>query len=177
MRSIREMAAKLEVYVYRDKLTGLLNPAAYIGKKSELDEKMKTHSHLNYAVVIFDANFLKKVNDKYGHEAGNELIRRATKVICNVFANSSVYRVGGDEFAAVLENQDYEKRIELLELFDKKVAEETFTIAGDTLTVSVARGLGIYEPGMDFESVAKKADAEMYAHKSALKSKLGEEVR
>ncbi len=177
VRSIREMAAKLEVYVYRDKLTGLLNPAAYIGKKSELDEKMKAHSHLNYAVVIFDANFLKKVNDKYGHEAGNELIRRATKVICNVFANSSVYRVGGDEFAAVLENQDYEKRIELLELFDKKVAEETFTIAGDTLTVSVARGLGIYEPGMDFESVAKKADAEMYAHKSALKSKLGEEVR
>ncbi len=177
VRSIREMAAKLEVYVYRDKLTGLLNPAAYIGKKAELNEKMKAHSSLKYGVIIFDANFLKKVNDKYGHDAGNELIRRAAKVISQVFANSSVYRVGGDEFATVLENQDYERRLELLELFDKKVTEETFTVAGDTLTVSVARGLGIYEPGMDFESVAKKADAEMYAHKSALKSKLGEEVR
>ena len=177
VRSIKEMAAKLEIYVYRDKLTGLLNAAAYISKKAELDEQSKLNSGLNYGVVIFDANFLKKVNDNYGHEAGNELLRRAAKVISKVFANSSAYRVGGDEFAAILENQDYDRREELLKLFDEAVAAETFTAAGDTLNLSVARGLGIFEPGMKFAEVSKKADSEMYAHKAAIKAKFGEEVR
>ncbi len=177
VRSIREMAAKLEIYVYRDKLTGLRNAAAYIGKAADLDAQNKIVSDLSYGVVIFDANFLKKVNDQYGHEAGNELIRRAAKVIRTVFENSPVYRIGGDEFAAVLEGRDYENREELLRLFDEKAAQEQFTIAGNTLTVSVARGLGVYENGMSFENVAKRADAAMYNHKSAIKAKFGEDVR
>ena len=177
VRSIREMAAKLEVYVYRDKLTGLRNAAAYISKGSELDTQGKLISDLNYGVVIFDVNFLKKVNDQYGHGAGNELLCHASKVICKVFDHSPVYRIGGDEFAAILEGQDYENRKELLALFDEKIGEEHFDAAGDTLSVSVARGLGIYENGMDFASVAKRADVAMYNHKAALKSKFGEDVR
>ena len=127
--------------------------------------------------MLFDANFLKKVNDKYGHEAGNELLRHAAAVIRRVFANSHVYRIGGDEFTAILEGQDYDNRLALLEKFDEETAKEQFTIAGDTLTVSVARGLGVYEHGMDFAAVSKNADAAMYSHKLAIKSKYGEEVR
>lgn len=177
VRSIREMASKLEFYVYRDKLTGLRNAAAYMSKASELDEHTKKNHTAQYGVVIFDANFLKKVNDKYGHEAGNELLRHAAQAICKVFVNSPVYRIGGDEFAAILEGPDYENREALLQLFDIKVNEEHFKAAGDTLTVSVARGLGIYEEGMKFSDVSKKADNAMYKHKSALKAKYGEEVR
>ena len=105
VKSIRDMAAKLEFYVYRDKLTGLRNPAAYMSKASELDDQSSLRDDLNYGVVIFDANFLKKVNDNYGHEAGNELLRHAAKVIETVFANSLTYRTGGDEFAAILEGE------------------------------------------------------------------------
>ena len=177
VRSIREMAAKLEIYVYRDKLTGLRNAAAYISKAADLDAQRKLVSDLTYGVVIFDANFLKKVNDKYGHEAGNEMLRHAANVIRRVFANSHVYRIGGDEYAAILEGQDYDNRLALLEKFDEETAKEHFTAAGDTLTISVARGLGVYEHGMDFAAVSKNADAAMYNHKLAIKSKYGEEVR
>ena len=177
VRSIREMASKLEIYVYRDKLTGLRNAAAYISKAADLDSQSKLVSELSYGVVIFDANFLKKVNDKYGHEAGNELLRHAAKVIREVFSRSPVYRIGGDEFAAILEREDYENREKLLKVFDEKVEQEHFKAAGDTLTVSVARGLGTYELGMTFSEVSKKADVAMYEHKSALKAKFGEEVR
>ena len=158
-------------------MTGLRNAAAYISKGSELDTQGKLISDLNYGVVIFDVNFLKKVNDQYGHGAGNELLRHASKVICKVFDHSPVYRIGGDEFAAILEGQDYENRKELLTLFDEKIGEEHFDAAGDTLSLSVARGLGIYENGMDFAAVAKRADVAMYNHKAALKSKFGEDVR
>lgn len=177
VRSIREMASRLEVYVYRDKLTGLRNVAAYTTKGNELDAQSKVLSDLAYAVILFDVNFLKKVNDNYGHQAGNQLIRHAARVICKVFRHSPVYRVGGDEFIAVLEQSDYEKRNELLKMFDRKLAEETFKVGKNTLTISVARGIGIYEQGMEFSEVAKKADAEMYAHKAAIKAKYGEEVR
>ena len=177
VQSIRDMATKLEFYVYRDKLTGLRNAAAYMSKSAELNEKSKHDPNLNYGVIIFDVNFLKKVNDNYGHEAGNELLKHAAKVIEEVFANSPAYRVGGDEFAAVLEGADYENRQALLLLFDEKLAQEHFTVAGNVITVSSARGLGVYEHGMEFAAVAKKADAAMYNHKTALKAKYGEEVR
>ena len=177
VQSIREMASKLEEYVYRDKLTGLRNAAAYMSKAKELDAQNVEGNELHYGVVLFDANFLKKVNDNYGHEAGNELLRHAAKVICRVFAHSPVYRIGGDEFTAILEGEDYENRDDLLRIFDQKVSEEHFKAGNDILTVSVARGLGVYESGMKFAEVSKIADAAMYNHKAAIKAKYGEEVR
>ena len=177
VKSIREMATRLEEYMYRDKLTGLRNAAAFMSKAADLDAQRKVNANLNYAVVIFDANFLKKVNDNYGHEAGNALLQHAGKVIKTVFSNSLTYRTGGDEFAAILENQDYVNREELMRNFIEAVPQEKFTVGGDTLTVSVACGLAIYEGDMDFATVAKKADGEMYKHKAAIKAKFGEEVR
>lgn len=177
VKSIREMATKLEEYMYRDKLTGLRNAASFMGKAKALDAQRNLQKDLHYGVVIFDANFLKKVNDNYGHEAGNALLQHAAKVIRTVFANSPTYRTGGDEFAAILENQDYDNRAELMRLFLEAVPQEKFTVEGNTLTVSVACGLAIYETGMEFAEVAKKADGEMYKHKAAIKAKFGEEVR
>ena len=173
VRSIREMAAKLEVYVYRDKLTGLRNAAAYMSKGAELDERRRRGDDLQYGVIIFDANFLKRTNDQYGHQAGNELLRHAAQVICRVFDHSPVYRIGGDEFAAILEHQDYEQREALLRRFDEEVAEEKFDAAGHKLPLSVARGLAVYEKGMEYSAVAKRADAAMYNHKTALKTAMG----
>ena len=102
VKSIREMVSKLEIYVYRDKLTGLLNPTAY-ARKIEAIKKLEKPK---YAVVVFDANFLKKINDNYGHEAGNELIIRAASLISRTFSNSSVFRIGGDEFIVFIRNKD-----------------------------------------------------------------------
>lgn len=177
VRSIREMATKLEGYVYRDKLTGLRNAAAYMSKAAELEAQRQARSDLSYGVVLFDVNFLKKVNDKHGHQAGNQLIRHASRVICKVFAHSPVYRVGGDEFVAVLQQRDYDNREELLRLFDEKIAEASFVVAGETINISVARGLAIYQQGMEFSDVTKRADFLMYNHKAAIKAKFGEDVR
>ncbi|MBO4779981.1 MAG: diguanylate cyclase [Selenomonadaceae bacterium] len=177
VRSIRDMATKLEGYVYRDKLTGLRNAAAYMSKAAELEAQAKLIPDLTYGVVLFDVNFLKKVNDNYGHQAGNQLIRHASRVICKVFAHSPVYRVGGDEFIAILQHQDYDNREELLSRFDENIAEASFKFAGETINLSVARGLATYNPGMEFSDVTKAADIMMYTHKAAIKAKYGEDVR
>ena len=172
IESIEEMVSKLEIYVYRDKLTGLRNAAAYIRKTDDLDRQTGNGQVPAYAVVVFDANFLKRINDTYGHEAGNELIRRAARNICEVFAHSPVFRIGGDEFTAILEHHDYEHRDELLTAFDEKSAADGFEVNGENLPVSVARGIGIYKEGMTYAAVFQQADEAMYRHKAELKAKM-----
>lgn len=66
-------------------------------------------------------NDLKKVNDFYGHDAGDRHILSAKKLICDVFKHSPVYRIGGDEFTVILTGTDYENGIELLQAFDRQV--------------------------------------------------------
>lgn len=61
--------------------------------------------------------------------------------------------------------------------FDEIIMPESFEFAGEVINVSVAPGVGIYRHRMAFADVAKKADSEMYIHKSASKAKYGEEVR
>lgn len=173
VESIREMVTKLEAYVYRDKLTGLRNTAAYARKTEELAQKVKQDKGAEYAVVVFDANFLKRTNDTYGHDAGNELIRRVSRAICKVFAHSPVFRIGGDEFVTILEGHDYDNREVLLLDFDEEIKEASFTLDGKTVLVSVARGLGLYQNGKEYGEVFQAADEAMYHHKTAIKAKLG----
>ena len=171
--SIKDMVAKLEIYMYRDKLTGVFNTAAYVRKVDEIEKHRKNTVEKPYAVIVFDANFLKRINDKYGHEAGNELICRAAKLISRIFSNSRVYRIGGDEFVVILTDKDYEDRESLLKQFDSEVANESFTVDGQEIKVSIARGIAVYHKTEEFAEIFRQADAAMYENKSAIKAKLG----
>ena len=173
--SIKEMVAKLEVYVYRDKLTGLRNPTAY-GRMSK-DIEMRSKKGAQYAVVVFDANGLKQMNDTYGHEAGNALIQNAAMIICDVYKHSPVFRIGGDEFAAILENHDYEHRDELLKEFLEVSMKSTITVSEITLPVSVAAGMGVYQGDENYAAVFNRADEEMYKNKIEIKKKLNMPMR
>lgn len=174
VQSITEMVAKLEIYVYRDKLTGLLNVAAYARKVKSLEERQAEDGQgTPYAVAVFDANFLKRINDTYGHEAGNELIVRAADMISRVFNDCPVYRIGGDEFAAVLENKSYEERASLLYKFDHEAENEYFFVGDQKIMVSVARGMAVGNTKQNFNDIFQQADAAMYKHKAAIKARLG----
>ena len=169
--SIKEMVSKLEIYVYRDKLTGLRNTTAYARKIEEIRKNITDDD--KYAVALFDVNFLKRTNDTYGHEAGNELIIRAASLIERIFENSCVYRIGGDEFVAIVEGSDYDNREFLLNKFDKELIKETFKMNGYEIKVSVAHGIATYRASEEYETIFRRADARMYEHKSAIKAAMG----
>ena len=57
---------------------------------------------MNFALFLVDINGLKKVNDVYGHQFGNKLIVETTNILVQVFGHDNVYRIGGDEFVALL---------------------------------------------------------------------------
>lgn len=153
---------------YRDSLTDVRNNAAYTESKILLDQLVKDGSLKDFGVVIFDINNLKTVNDTLGHEAGDKYIQNGCKLICNTFKHSPVFRIGGDEFIAILEGEDYRERGVLVTLFNDKV-ENNIRNGG----VAVACGMSAFDPATDkgFDDVFERADRKMYERKNILKSK------
>ena len=116
---------------------------------------------------MFDLNDLKEINDTKGHKTGDISIFNACMLIQEYFAHSPVYRIGGDEFAVILEGQDFRERVELLSSFNKQ-AEDNL----QTGRIVVASGMSVFRPEEDrsFRSVFERADRMMYRRKAQLKA-------
>ncbi len=156
-----------KVLAYTDPLTGVKNTLAYADFENQTNEQIAKGTLKDFGLVVFDLNNLKKTNDTKGHEAGDDLLREASHTICGQFKRSPVFRVGGDEFVAVLEGEDYVNRYKLLEAFNRRI-EENLREGG----VVVAAGLSVYRPGEDggCRQVFERADRRMYGRKSVLKA-------
>ena len=161
----------LDIIAYKDLLTGFNNYAAYTQAISEINEMIKNDRDAEFAVAMLDVNGLKAINDAYGHEAGNTLIRSSTQLIASVFVNSDVFRIGGDEFVVILKDKDYSARTELIELFLKLMKETTYMAGGKQHIVSVAIGLADYDKNLhtNYDDVFHSADKFMYEHKYSCK--------
>ena len=116
--------------------------------------------------MICDVNDLKKVNDLLGHTAGDDHIRSACKLICNIFKHSPVFRIGGDEFAIILRGEDYGSRFTLLN--ELHIASLDNKKHGQVI---VACGMAEYIRGKDYyvSDVFNRADNSMYEDKKSLK--------
>lgn len=149
-----------------DELTNVKNKHAFVEIKDLLLEEMHKDAGRRSAVVVCDVNNLKLSNDLYGHEAGDELIRSACKIICREFKYSPVFRIGGDEFAVLLGSRDFENREQLVAEF-KSHMEENKRNGSIVIAIGMAE---ILMPTMDgINEALQKADAAMYAHKQELK--------
>ena len=157
----------------RDPLTKVSNRMAFEDKEKHLQSLINSDEDLKFAVVMFDVNNLKLINDTEGHEAGDEYLIRSCHLICNVFKHSPVFRMGGDEFVAVLSGEDYDMRDELLAKFNEQLSPYSDTMPLPPDYVSVACGMSVYDPQTDstVTDVNKRADDEMYRDKAAKKGK------
>ena len=100
---------ELTQIAYTDELTQINNRAAYAQKTIELD-----NSDNNYCIISLDLNNLKQVNDKYGHFAGDRLIRDFGLLLNDVFKEYFCARIGGDEFVVVMEDATLDNVTELI---------------------------------------------------------------
>jgi len=151
---------------YTDALTGAKNKLAYIESEYKIDESITNRTLEKMSLVVFDINGTKIVNDTLGHVAGDKHIVDAYNLINEFIKESSIYRVGGDEFIAILEGNDYDNRGEILAEFHNKIITN---VANDS--VVIAFGKAEYVPGKDenCKSVLERADKLMYKQKEALK--------
>ena len=155
--SLRMLNKKLVELTETDALTHVKNRAAYVSKEVELNSVIRSGSHIEFAVGVFDINNLKNMNDNYGHESGDTYIVNCCSVLCKVFRNSPVYRIGGDEFAVLMQGDDYNERDALLGKFKAKMEEINAKASSPESVVSMAGGIGVYEKGHDDGYVKKIA--------------------
>lgn len=159
----------VERMIKHDELTGIKNNNAFMELGQSLDEKIRTADpDLRFGIIMCDVNDLKRYNDTRGHSFGDEFLRRACRMICENFARSQVYRIGGDEFVVYLTGEEYEIREELLENLRRESNANGRSRSGPV----IATGISVYEPASDakFSDVFKRADLDMYVNKKVLKS-------
>lgn len=150
----------------KDALTGIKNKHAYAKAEMQLDEQIKEGLAEPFAIAVCDINGLKQVNDELGHVAGDEYIKSACMLICEIFQHSPVFRIGGDEFTVILKGRDLENRIVLFESLAHKLAANK-----REGLVTIACGISEFEPKTDIrvQDVFERADEAMYQNKRNMK--------
>ena len=151
---------------YTDPLTGVLSRHAYVVTEETIDGDIREGKISEFAVIVFDLNNLKKVNDSYGHETGDKYIILSVDLIKEHFPGADIYRFGGDEFVTVLNGYLFERRESMLDSFNKAI-EENMSLGGPI----VATGMSTFLRGEDntFRAVFLRADSAMYERKMELK--------
>ena len=126
----------------------------------------------DFGVIVLDVNNLKEANDRHGHDAGNKLIVTAARIISTTFKRSPVFRIGGDEFVVILQNNDLNALEELIVKFDSECANTFVKTDSAEIAVSIAKGFARYDSGRDtqFVDVFNRADNVMYENKSGTKA-------
>ena len=162
---LHERERELRFSANRDSLTGLRNTTSYKRWVAEFDKEI-ANTTANFGVAVFDLNQLKETNDTYGHDAGDKLIVTAAKVISDVFKRSPVFRIGGDEFLAILRHRDLEDCETLFKQLDLVCSKACIEEQGN-VPLSIARGFSTFDAEKDrcFNDVFKRADNAMYENK------------
>lgn len=143
-----------------DQLTGMLNRRSF---EQHIERLKESGTVTGMKVCAFDVNGLKQVNDNIGHHAGDELLRGAASCLENVFANYGYcYRIGGDEFIAILQGSSPSES-ELIEMLN----HQTLSFKGTYVpSLSISAGIMTGSEEDNIMDLLLKADAKMYENKA-----------
>jgi len=161
-----EMADRLFYLANHDALTGLANRNLLTDRLNHAIAQTN-RQHRQLAVLFLDLESFKAVNDTYGHDAGDSVLKRvAERLRACVRAGDTIARLGGDEFILILENiyaqQDVDHVVEKI----KSAFEQSFNVHSHSITVGVSVGIAIYpRDGNSLEALLSHADLVMYDDK------------
>ncbi|WP_117234274.1 sensor domain-containing diguanylate cyclase [Vibrio maerlii] len=148
-----------------DYLTNILNKRSFTAKTLQsLNKPHKTQSTL----LLLDIDHFKNVNDQYGHLVGDEVIKRVAKIMSEqVRSHDYVGRVGGEEFAVLLTQADFEQAVNVAERIRCAIEGDAFNFSGEDLAITISIGLSQTQQGeRDIKELYHRADIALYASKN-----------
>ena len=164
----------LETLAFTDTLTGLLNRRAFLQKLPEAIAR-STRNRKRMALLFLDVDGFKGVNDTYGHDAGDELLRLfAARIQHSVRTVDTVSRFAGDEFTVILEQLvDNDGALEVATKI-LLAMRQPFTLSGATVSVTSSIGVAMFLPDdtTSLETLMRQADSAMYAAKHGGKDRV-----
>ena len=170
----KEETKKMQILANQDGLTGVKNKISYNSEVSRLNEQIKNGELTHFAVVMVDLNYLKDVNDSYGHDTGDVALIKLAGLVCETFKFSPVYRIGGDEFVVISRGKDYQKISILVDDLKKKISKtnkDSDILDGEHISAAVGYSLFDSLKDKTVDDVFRRADKEMYINKREQKNK------
>ena len=158
---------KLKDAALIDQLTGLFN-RHYMTDK--LEETCKEDGKSFLAMV--DIDDFKKINDTYGHNAGDYILENVARIMKDTCNDSSISRWGGEEFLILTPGSIDENGYDLIERLRAKVADEQFVFDGKQIKVTITSGLADHSSAHSMDQWVSEADNKLYAGKGSGKNKV-----
>ncbi|MBE5896552.1 MAG: diguanylate cyclase [Lachnospiraceae bacterium] len=165
-KDARRMQRNIQVLVEIDTLTKL-NNRRYGGNRLKVIMKKAEDSGMPFCVCIGDIDFFKKVNDTYGHDAGDEVLKSVAGVLnASMKGKGFVARWGGEEFLIVYEMADLMPSVEALNDMLQKVRDLEIVSGGTTIKVTMSFGIIQGQAGWTEDMLLKAADDNLYYAKT-----------
>lgn len=152
-----------------DFLTGLYNRRYFFEQGSKLHKSQALKlpdAQPTLTVMMIDIDFFKKINDKFGHDVGDEVIKNFARLLKEYFADDIVARIGGEEFAVISQSQQYLTNYDYINQFRMAVANQTLQIKQEALRYTCSIGVTAIL-GRDLDEMVVHADKHLYKAKHA----------
>jgi len=169
LRELKEKTARLEEaqkMALSDPLTGINNRRSFLQKSKHEFRTQDGQSPIG--IIMLDIDHFKRVNDTYGHEAGDEVLKAVSKRIGFALRETDLFaRYGGEEFIVMVQHLELPELTKLAERVCEKVRDDAFSYAGQRIRVTISAGVAMRTGiGQTIEDVIKNADVALYRAKA-----------
>lgn len=159
------------------------DPLTNVFNKRHFDESLRlavftaTGGARSLSLIVFDLDHFKKVNDTYGHMAGDAVLCGATGAVQSILSPTEVLgRVGGEEFAVLCEDTDLKSGVERAEAIRRVVSRAPYAFEDKKLPATVSVGVAQLASGEEAEALYERADAQLYAAKAGGRNRVSPSV-
>ncbi|MCM1338662.1 MAG: GGDEF domain-containing protein [Muribaculaceae bacterium] len=172
IKQINFMYTRSKYLSSTDELTGLFNRRTFDNTFEKEFLRAQRYNN-NLTLVIFDIDFFKSVNDTYGHQCGDYILKEVSNAALQTFRKTdTVFRIGGEEFAVILTETDISQAKIPLERFRKTVETLDLNYQNQRINVTVSIGACQYDKIMaDKENFIECADKALYKAKNSGRNK------
>ncbi|MBB71733.1 MAG: hypothetical protein CMF50_04990 [Legionellales bacterium] len=166
-RALDKKTKQLESMALYDSLTGLANRKNFVERLEEAIPRAKRNG-TSAGLMYLDLNNFKEVNDKYGHDYGDELLIKFSRNLKKTVRKSELCaRLGGDEFVVILQDIKDNTVIETITARFREALNKTYSIKGFSIYMSASIGIALYpDDGDTVDKLLKQADENMYSDKA-----------
>lgn len=167
---LKKTIEHLEFLASRDSMTGAYNRRKFF----ELAKQLFSQSNEDFFVSMIDIDYFKKVNDSYGHDAGDMVIKLVSKTISDLLPQNSIFaRIGGEEFVSVCKTSSKEETISLFENIREKISSLRVDYNGNEISFTISNGITSKKSSTkSIDELLKESDIALYEAKSSGRNKV-----
>lgn len=169
----KKLMQMLNQMARNDQLTGMYN-RKFLDEFVEVSIPQAFRANISYAVLMIDIDYFKMINDTYGHDVGDDVIRIVSNVIKNSIRSSDIaIRYGGEEFLVLLYNCDEENVLKIADNIRRNFSKEKISAKGETFSKTLSIGCSLFPKDSDsIWKCIKFADISLYHAKETGRNKV-----